>query len=159
MEKPKATTEHEWLQQLTGEWDWVMEMPEAEPGKPPHRGIARSRMLGEVWLISDWYDDQAEAAGPSSIQTIGFDPEKGAFVGSFISAMMARQWVYEGRLQDNRTALVLEAEGPHMQEPGKTMRYRDITHLQGNDGYTLESEYYDGSTWQHFMRARFTRRR
>lgn len=157
MEKPQKTAEHEWLQQLAGEWTWTMDEPAPEPGQPVHAGIARSRMLGDFWLISDWIDDAAKSS--PSVLTIGFDPDKGAFVGSFISAMMTRMWTYDGRLEDEGKTLILEAEGPHMTDPDKTMLYRDITRIQDRDNYTIESEYYDGSAWKNFMRARFTRKK
>lgn len=158
MQPPPKTAEHEWLAQLAGEWTWLMEEPQPEEGKPAYAGVANARMLGDLWLVSEWSDTEG-SKDSASIQTIGFDPDKGCFVGTFISAMGTKLWLYDGRLEDERKTLVLEAEGPHMTEPGKTMPYRDSIRLQGPDEYLVESEGFDGNAWKRFMRARFTRKK
>src|SRR5690606_367005 len=46
--------EHEWLQQLIGEWESVAKA-EAEPGQPEFecRGTEKIRGLGEIWIVSE----------------------------------------------------------------------------------------------------------
>jgi len=158
MQPPQKTAEHEWLAKLAGQWSWVMEVPAPEEGKPAWAGVADTRMLGDLWIVSEWGDTEGSKES-ASIQTIGYDPDKGSFVGTFISAMGTHLWLYEGRLEDDRKALVLEAEGPHMSHPGKKIPYRDIIRLQGPDEYVLESEYLEDGTWKNFMRAIFKRKK
>ena len=51
------------------------------------------------YLIECSGDGTGENPEPwSSLFTLGCDPEKKAFVGTFIGSMMAQLWIYEGHL-------------------------------------------------------------
>ena len=54
MSMPGPQKEHEWLQQLVGEWTSEAECV-MEPGKPPEksRGIERVRSLGDLWILAE----------------------------------------------------------------------------------------------------------
>jgi hypothetical protein len=69
-------------------------------------------------------------------------------------------WVYEGRLDEERKVLTLEAEGPAFGEPGKTASYRDVIRVEGPDHKVLTSsmQVEDGD-WVTFLRADYRRRK
>ena len=48
------------------------------------------------------------------IVTLGFDPEKKRFMGTFIGSMMTHLWIYDGELDTAGKVLTLNAEGPSM---------------------------------------------
>ena len=45
------------------------------------------------------------------MMSLGFDPQKGRFVGTFIGSMMTHLWIYDGALDASGQALILDAEG------------------------------------------------
>lgn len=47
----------------------------------------------------------------TTIMTIGYDPHRQRFVGTFVASMMTHLWMYEGALDDGERVLTLETEG------------------------------------------------
>lgn len=93
-----------------------------------------------------------------NITTYGYDPEKGRFVGSFISSMMTMMWLYDGSLDADERVLTLDTEGPSMMEEGKTARLQDIVEIIDDDNRLLRSQALgDDGQWQEFMVARYRR--
>lgn len=154
------TREHAWLQRLVGEWT-AEGTAEMSPGEPPQTWTVEEtvRAIGEVWI-------QAEGRGtlpdgsPSLMQiTLGYDPQRARFVGTFVGSMMTHLWIYDGSLDADERVLTLDAEGPSMTDPTKTTKYRDIFEIVNADERLLISEVQrpDG-TWQKFMTARYRRK-
>jgi hypothetical protein len=150
--------EHEWLKQLVGEWTYEYEAPQEDGTMVKFTGTETVRTLGDVWV-------QAEGRGPmpgggeSVMQlTLGYDPAKGKYVGTFIGSMMTYLWVYEGSVTEDGTRLELASEGPSFTDDGGTSRYIDTVQLEGPDRRLLLSRVQgaDG-TWQDFMRTEYTR--
>ena len=115
--------EHKWLEQLVGDWTTEME-GSGGPDQPPmkHTGTETVRSLG-VWV-------QCEGVMPGdvamkTVMTLGYDPAKKKFVGTFIGSMMTNLWVYEGELDATGKVLTLDAEGPSFADPTKTAKYKD----------------------------------
>ena len=150
--------EHRWLQRLAGEWTYEGESA-GEGGGPPsrHTGTERVRALGGVWMVCEMRGD-APVADAESIMTLGYDPDAGRFVGTFVSSMMTYLWRYEGRLDADGTTLTLDAEGPSLTEEGKTGRYRDVIRLDGDDRRTFTSTFLaDDGRWREFMTMHYRR--
>lgn len=151
--------EHRWLQQLVGEWDCKAEAtmaPGAEPMKLESTESVRS--IGGLWVLAE---GKADFGGMpfTSIMTVGYDPQKGAFVGSWIDTFQTHMWIYRGKLDDAKKVLTLEAEGPNMQDPSKTQKYRDAIEIHGADRKTLTSSALgEDGTWTTFMKAEYRRR-
>jgi hypothetical protein len=83
--------------------------------------------------------------------TVGFDPEKGRYVGTFIGSMMANLWLYEGLLDSAKNRLPLETEGPAFGRDG-TCKYRDTIEIVDQNRWLFTSEYQDKSgQWIRFM--------
>lgn len=148
---PEPRPEHQWLQQLTGEWTYESEAT-AEPGQPPLQliGTQDIRPIGDIWIESEMREETP--SGPNlSLLTLGFDPGKERFVGTFLSSMMAELWHYEGQLDPAGRVLTLDTEGPAMTGDGRA-RYQDIIEVVDDRTYEFRSRLQDESgQWVDFM--------
>lgn len=79
--------------------------------------------------------------------------------------MMTHMWIYEGRLDDAGTALLLDCEGPDFSpdgalglKDGEPARFQDVIAFEDDDTRTLTGRVMmpDG-TWNEFMSARYRR--
>jgi hypothetical protein len=154
--KPQA--EHEWFTGLSGEWAFENECimgPDAEPTKTT--GKASIRMLGGLWLVIECSGLTPESGGWSSIMTVGYDPARMKYTGTFIGSMMTHLWIYEGQLDEGGRALTLEVEGPKFDGTGMT-RYHDIIEKVDADHWILRSRILnDDGTWTQFMESHHRR--
>ncbi len=154
--------QHQWLKQFVGEWDVTSEMRFA-PDAPPIEGAASESVhaLGELWIVTDLNGEMPGGAGRMrASMTIGFDPEKGQFVGTWIDSFHPILWQYTGFLDDTGKILTLEAQGPNMLAPGTTAKYRDVIEFRSKDQRILTSSMQgpDGE-WVSFMTATYTRKK
>ena len=159
--KVEVQKQHRWLSQLVGEWTYEHNTPPA-PGEEPHKftGTERVRMLGDVWVILEGEGNMPDGSLARSVITLGYDPQKKRFVGTFIGSTMTNLWVYEGELDEAERILTLDTEGPHFTTPGATTMYKDVIEIISNDERTLTSRALnDDGTWQEFMRATYRRTR
>ena len=162
MMKAEPRDEHRWLARLVGEWDGEGEADMA-PGQPVERwrGTESVRTLGGLWTLAEGRGEMPGGGGESvSLMTLGYDPEKGRFVGTFVASMMTWMWVYEGSLDERRRVLTLNTVGPDFGAPGKVASYRDVIEFVDDDRRTLTSfvQSPDGQ-WRNVMRATYRRRR
>lgn len=155
-----AQKEHHWLQQLVGEWTYEGEAIMG-PGQPPmkHAGTENVRSIGGVWVQGEGSCEGPDGGTATTLLTLGYDPMKQRFVGTFIASMMTYLWIYEGTLDVSGTILTLAAEGPSFAMPGKIARYQDLVevHKDGSRTLTSRMQLEDG-TWCQFMTARYRRR-
>ena len=159
--KPDLKAEHEWLSQFVGEWVGEGECP-AGPDSPTTKFSVREsgRMIGDAWLALEATGQMPDGGASRTIMTLGYDPAKGKFVGTFIGSMMTHLWVYSGSLDAQRRVLTLEAEGPDFANPGRTLLYQDIVTKVADDHRKLESRSRgeDGTWGPIFMTAHYRRR-
>lgn len=152
------TKEHQWLKRLLGEWTYQSECAGA-PGGSPQKFTGREvvRSIGDLWIQGESRGQMPGGGDAVMVITIGFDPARGRFVGSWIGSMMGHMWVYEGWTEGNDT-LVLEATGPRFDDPSKTTKYRDITEFKGPDERAFRAMMLqeDGS-WNQMMSASYRR--
>lgn len=152
--------EHEWLRQLVGEWTSEMTCRMA-PDQPPmtSTGSESVRSLGGLWTIGEGQGDAPDGTPVGSVMTLGFDPAKGRFVGTFIASMMSAFWHYEGALDASGKVLTLDTEGPSMAGDGRTAKYQDVITIVSPEHRTLTSRIQgeDGG-WTEFMSAHYRRR-
>jgi hypothetical protein len=155
--KPQA--EHQWLQQLVGEWAYEHECvmgPNQSPQKSS--GTQTTRSIGGLWIVGEGRGEMPDGDPATMIITLGFDPAKNVFVGTFIGSMMPNLWIYEGRLDDARKVLTLDTEGPSFAGDGGVARYQDIIEVLSPDHYTLSSQMLgDDGQWHRFMTAHYRR--
>jgi hypothetical protein len=149
--------EHKWLEQLLGDWTSEMEASMV-PGEPPQifRGTETVRSIGGVWMIAEGQGEMPGGGITKTIMTLGYDPAKKRFVGTFIGSMMTHMWIYEGELVGN--VLTLNTEGPSFTAEGQMVKYQDIIELKSNGDRLLSSQTLgDDGTWTHFMTATYRR--
>jgi hypothetical protein len=155
----QPTNEHDWLRKLVGEWTY--EMDTAEPGKPSQKvtGTESVRAIGKLWIQAEANGEMPGAGPATSITTLGYDPEKKRFTGTWIGSMMTHMWLYDGELDPTGKVLTLNSEGPSMANDGTMSDYQDVIEVKGPDVRTLTARVKgaDGS-WQPFMAMTFRRR-
>lgn len=160
-QKPVPQKEHQWLQKLVGEWTYEFEAT-PEPGKPPQKmtGTQSARSLGGLWVIAEARADESEGDHDSMIVTLGYDPDKKRFVGTWIGSMMASLWIYDGELDPSGKVLRLDSEGASMSGDGTTSEYQDALEFMSDDRYVMRSSVLgqDGK-WTQFMTMEFRRRK
>jgi len=151
--------EHQWLHQLVGNWTIESECVMG-PDQPPMKttGTQTVRSLGGMWVLVEGEGEMPDGGKMQSIITLGFDPAKQRFVGSFIASCMAMLWVYDGKLDAAGKVLTLNADGPSFTDPTKTVKYHDIITIVSPDHYTLTSEALgEDGKWTQFMTAHHRR--
>jgi hypothetical protein len=157
----EPTNDHRWLLRMVGEWTFEGECmmgPDQPAMKSGGRGSIRS--LGDLWILNDGAGEMPGGGDMRSIMTLGYDPAKGKFVGTFIASMMTHLWLYEGSLDPAGKVLTLDAEGPSMMGDGGMTKYQDIVTLENDDHWILSSQMLgpDGQ-WHKFMTAHYRRQK
>lgn len=160
MQIPEPQAEHRWLQRIVGRWEAETECAMG-PGQPSQKSRITEtvRSLGGLWVVGEGQGDMPGGGGTSTmIMTLGFDPARGRFVGTFVASVMTNLWVYEGTLDPDGRVLTLDTEGPSFTDPQKLARYQDVITLESDDRRILTSRALgEDGTWQEFMRAEYRR--
>jgi hypothetical protein len=157
----EQSKEHKWLERFAGEWTWEMEAA-MEPGKSPvkHTGTESVRSLGGFWIIAEGHGEMPEGGPATTMMTLGFDPQKKRFVGTFVGSMMTNMWVYEGELDASGNVLTLNTEGPSMSAEGKIAKYQDIIEVRSDDHRIMTSQALgEDGKWQRVMSADYRRKK
>jgi hypothetical protein len=158
--KAEPQQEHRWLSRLVGEWTWAGEFRTA-PDKPPTRNEGREVVysLGGLWTVGEGEGEMPEGGTARSIMTLGYDPQAGRFVGTFIASMMTHLWTYHsGSLDPSGKVLTLDAEGPSINGAG-TSKYRDCIEFIDDDHRVLTSHVLGSDDqWQQFMTTHYHRK-
>jgi hypothetical protein len=156
-EMPKPVQEHEFLHKFVG--DWVSEMEASGiPGQPPmkSKGESKAKMMGGFWVV---VAGKGEMGGEpmESIMQLGYDAKKKKYVGTWSDSCSGHMWHYEGTLEGN--TLTLNTEGPNMQDPEKTSKYRDQFTFISPAHYELSSSMENGEGgWTTFLIADFKKK-
>lgn len=154
--------EHHWLHQLVGEWTYEHECSMG-PDQPPAKmtGTDTVRSLGGIWVLCEGKGEMPGGGTALSVMTLGYDPAKKCFVGTFVASMMTHLWLYEnGNLDAAGKVLTLDAKGPSFADPAKMIRYQDIIELISPNDRTLSSQTLgDDGKWQRFMTAHYRRKK
>jgi hypothetical protein len=108
--KTEPRKEHQWLQKLVGEW---MIETEASMGsdEPPESawGIERVRSLGGVWILAEGEGEMPGGGHATTLMTLGYDPQKQRYVGTWTGSTMTPLWGYDGELDAAERVLTLNA--------------------------------------------------
>ncbi|WP_404790386.1 DUF1579 domain-containing protein [Altericista sp. CCNU0014] len=152
--------EHQWLDRLIGEWTYESECIMG-PDQPPlkSKGTEVVRSLGGVWIVAEGEGEMPDGNLGKTIMTLGFDPKKNRFVGTFICSVMTYLWPYNGSLDAEGKILTLDSEGPNFSN-GEIAPYQDIIEFVSNDRKILTSKILmDDGTWNQFMTAHYHRQK
>ena len=153
-------SEHVWLRKLVGNWTYEHPMPMPDGTTKVFAGVETFRAIGEYWV-------QGEAQGPGmdggqsvSLMTLGFDPKKGRFVGSWVGSMMPIIWVYDGALDPGGKILRLYADGPAFDGSDRTETYMDVIEFLDDDHRTLAGHTKNAEgVWTPFMTGHYRRKK
>ncbi len=152
--------EHAWLQKLIGEWTYESKAV-VEPGKAAETcgGTESVRSLGGLWILAEGQGEMPGGAPATMLMTLGYDPQRKRFVGTWVGSMMTHLWVYDGALDAAERVLALDSDGPSMTGDGKMARYRDAIEIVSDDHRILTSSVLgEGGAWQPFMTAHYRRK-
>lgn len=154
MQPSTATEHHKILRRLTGEWRMVSSTghPDYDPEDPAKRWTETGRMLGDLWAIIETRGPMPDGEPAEMLMTIGYDPALGRYTGTWTGSMMDYLWIYRGWVEDEGQTLVLEADGPDFDTPGKSAVYRDVIRFlpDGTRSFTGSVQQQDG-TFREFM--------
>ena len=160
--QPEPQEQHRWLQKLVGEWTYENECV-VEPGKPPEKfvGTDSVRTLGDLWVLCEGKVNMPGGGGGHTLMTLGYDPNRKCFVGTFVASIMTYLWIYDGgQLDSTGKVLTLNAEGPSFTDEGKMVKYQDIIEFVSDDHRTLSSQTLgEDGKWQRFMTAHYRRKK
>jgi hypothetical protein len=158
--KVEVLPQHQWLAKLAGEWVYESECPGESGAAEKMTGSELVRTLGGIWLLGEGRGQMPDGAPMTSLLTLGFDPDRQRFVGTWIGSMMTELWVYHnGWLDDAGRVLTMEAEGPTFDGSGKRATYRDILEIV-DDGHRILTGNVLGEDgkWTCFMTSHYRRR-
>lgn len=153
-EEPQS--QHRWLKRMVGRWAVDFSCPDASGENPQiASGVENVRMLGDLWIVGE--AEMVEKEDGQSLLTIGFDPRRELFIGTFVASMMTHMWIYEGSLDSDGRVLTLATEGPHYAEE-RLARYEDIFEFVDDDHRTLTSRVLEqDGTWKQVVTASYRR--
>jgi Protein of unknown function (DUF1579) len=155
----KPEPQHQWLRRLIG--DWKSEgQADMGPGNPsePFESVETFRAIGELWVQGEGSMKTPDGSPHTTQMTLGYDPVRKRFVGTWIGSMMSHLWIYDGALDAGGTILTLESEGPSFTDTGKMAKYRDVIEMKSPDHRVLTSRTLrDDGTWHQFMEAHYRR--
>lgn len=157
----EAQKEHQWLQQLVGEWTTEAEM-DMGPDQPPEKclGTETVRSLGGMWTVAEGRGEMPDGGTAIMILTLGYDPRKKRYVGTWVGSMMTHLWIYDGVLDAEGRVLTLDTEGPDFGDPGRLAKYQDIIEIVDGDHRVLRSRTLgEDGQWRQFMTAHYRRKK
>ena len=154
---PKPQKEHEWLQQLTGEWETEGEVT-TEPGKPPMKtkGSESNRAIGGFWILSEHKGDFFGSPF-TGILSLGYSPEKKKYMGTWFDSVTSHLWTYQGSVDATGKILTLETEGPS--PDGKTGKFREAITVKDKDHKEFTSSMEKDGQWVTYLKMQYTRKK
>ena len=159
--KTDPQKEQEWLQKLVGEWTYEADAT-MEPDQPPAKckGTESVRSLGGLWILAEGQGEMPGGGAATTMLTLGYDPQKKRYVGTWIGSMMAHLWIYNGGLDAAGKVLTLDTDGPNMAADGKMARYKDVIEFKSDDHRVLTSHMLgEDEKWHGFMTAHYRRKK
>jgi hypothetical protein len=155
---PTPTKEHALLDQFAGQWTSECEAT-AAPGQEPLvcKGTESTRMVGGFWMVATGKADMM-GMPVESLMTLGYDPAKKKYVGTFVCSAQDHLWEYEGEFDESGKKLVLTTEGPSMMDPTQKAIYQEVLETVDADHrqFTSSVKGPDGK-WQQIVTAKYTR--
>lgn len=131
----KPEKEHEWLQQLVGEWTFETKA-KMGPDQPDEtfRGKETVRSIGGLWIAAEGRAEMPGGGEGTMILTLGYDLQKKRFVGTWFGSMMTYLWNYDGSLDTATNTLTLNTDGPDFAAgEGKMAKYQETIELKSKD--------------------------
>jgi hypothetical protein len=155
---PEPQKEHQWLMQLVGEWNTEIEVT-MDPSKPPEKaqGTESVRAIDGFWIMGE--NKGSHMGKPyTGILTLGFDPAKKKYIGTWVDSMSSYLWTYEGTLDETEKILTLDTEGPCPTAPEKISKFKESLEIKSKDHKVFTSRMQDDQgNWNTMMTINFRR--
>ncbi|NJR61975.1 MAG: DUF1579 domain-containing protein [Cyanobacteria bacterium CRU_2_1] len=150
--------EHQWLHKFVGEWMYETEaLMESEQSPEKSTGTENVRSLGDLWILAEGQGEMPGCGEANTLMTIGYDPQKQRYVGTWIGSMMTYLWFYDGELDATERMLTLNSDGPAMTGDGLA-KYRDVIEFKSDDHRVMTSHVLgDDGQWHQFMTVNYRR--
>jgi hypothetical protein len=156
---PEPQKEHQWLQQLAGEWECDVECFLPEQPVMKSKGTESVRSVGGFWVLAE-NRGEFQGAPFHGILTLGYDAEGKKYVGTWVDSMSGHLWTYEGSVDAAGRALTLEAEGPCCMTPGKDAKFREVLEVKDKDHKTFRSAVQgEDGKWIPMMSIEYRRKK
>ncbi|MFD1327527.1 DUF1579 domain-containing protein [Mycoplana ramosa] len=151
------TTQHHWLHRLLGDWDCSADAIAAPPKNSTW--TEHVRPLGGYWVLCEGRGLMPDGQEGETLMTLGYDPARDRYIGTWIGSMMNYLWHYDGVLEPTGNLLTLHSEGPDFKTEGKRVPYQDIITFIDDRHRTLTALVHknDGS-WEKMMEMHYWRR-
>ena len=145
---PAPQKEHEWLQQLVGEWDSTGKIF-MQPGQPPieTKGAERSRMIGGFWATFE-HTGSFQGQPFTGILTLGYDAEKRSYVGTWIDSMSPYLTTMKGDYDPATKTMTAIGAGRDAMT-GKQTRTKHVSQYVDDDTRTFQM-YMTGDDGKEF---------
>jgi hypothetical protein len=157
---PAPVKQHDWLHRFVGDWESDVQV-NMVPGEPAikGKGFERARLLGGFWIVSEGTGEMEGMPGTmTSVMTLGYDPQKNKYVGTWVDSMTSYLWHYEGTVDASGQVLTLETEGPCPMRPGIT-KFREVIEFKSDDQRVLTSWILeDNGQWTKMVTANYRRK-
>lgn len=155
------TAEHKALESDVGVWDAEVKMWPAADAKPmASKAVETNRMLGKLWLLSDFEGDFGGMKFTGHMQ-LGYDPLKKKYVGAWIDTISPFLQTMEGTYDEKTKTSTMMATGVDM-ATGKPSTSKMITRHVSDDKRVFEMmspvEGKEGEWWK-MMEVTYTRRK
>lgn len=142
-EFPTPSKEHEILQRDVGDWTITGKIMAPE-GMQEFVGEEKVVAIGKFWTVSHYSSNAMGGLKGSS--TIGFDPAKKQFVGTWVDSFMPSVTHMHGKYDEKTKTMTLETKGIGMDGkpmPGKiVIKYKD----QNSHTFTMMNPDPTGAT-------------
>lgn len=160
--KAEATSHHQWLRRMIGEWTFEG-TADMGPGQQSMKssGTETVRALGDLWVICEGQSTMPDDGGTGyMVMTLGYSPDKNAYVGSWIGSMMTHLFTYEGNINGCGDVLPLHTMGPSFKGDGKLAPYIDaITFVNNDERWLTSSAQQEDGSWKEFMKTVYKRKK
>ncbi|MBW9053730.1 DUF1579 domain-containing protein [Rhizobium mesosinicum] len=153
MKTAEVLKEHSFLERMVGQW--AVNAPDMTGQKPWEETV---RSLQGIWFVAEGSGEMTDGKQATTILTLGYDPSKGKYVGSWIGSMMDYMWTYEGEVEPSGNVLSLYTRGPAFDGSGLADYREQIIFLDEDVRTFTSSTREPDGTWKQFMEARYTRK-
>jgi hypothetical protein len=154
----KPVQEHEWLQQLVGEWRTKAEMTMPDGSTANSEGTESVTNLGGLWAFAEGKAQMPDGNGMVYKAGFGYDVSFKEYRAFWLADMSSHLWKSTGTMSEDKKTLTLDCVGPHMEKDGETANYRDVHELiDANHRRMTSFGQDDDGNWNQFMKVEFTR--
>src|SRR3546814_15748840 len=90
--------------------------------------VERVRSLDGLWIVAEGEGEMPGGGPATTLLTLGYDPRRQRYVGTWVGAMMSHMWVYEGHLADSGKDLARDCAGKDRSEERSAGNERLMTY-------------------------------